>query len=58
VSWVDSAYVGKVPRYGEAGVCMALALVRWMAACGDIPIRPWHSPIRLGCRSLNGHDDC
>jgi len=27
VSWVDSAYVGEVPEYGEAGVCMVKALV-------------------------------
>jgi len=45
VSWVDSAYIGKVPWYGEAGVCMALASVRWMVAGGDSAIRPWHSPL-------------
>jgi len=45
VSWVDSAYIGEVPGYGEVGVCMALASVRWMAARGDNHVRPWHSPL-------------
>jgi len=44
VSWVDSMYIGKVHGYGEVGVCMALALVRWMAVGGDSPVCPWHSP--------------
>jgi len=59
VSWVDFTYIGEVPGYREAGVCLALASVRWMAAGGDNPICPWHPPpVHLGCRSLNWHDGC
>ena len=39
VSWADSAYVGEVPGYGEVGVCIALAPVRWMVAGGDSLVR-------------------
>ena len=36
----SSVYVGMVPGYGEAGVCMALASVEGMTAGGDSPVRP------------------
>ena len=40
MSWVVFVYVGMVPRYGEAGVCITLALVEEMMAGGDSPVHP------------------